>query len=423
VNAGISARAWRPVGAAMFACGWGGNQFTPLLVMYRDAGYSVLTVDTLLGAYVIGLVPGLLLSGGLSDRFGRRPVMLAGSVLSLLASALLALGERGPGWLAAGRFITGVAVAVAMAVGSTWVKELSDLEPDPAADRGTGRAALCLTLGLGVGPGVAGVLAQWGPMPMVLPYLVHVLLVLAVLPLVRRSPETVPLVRRGSGGVRVLRRSPGNVRLAGVDREDRPGRLGVVRHPRFRRVIVPMAPWVFGSAGVAYAIMPQLVGDRVGHWGLAYSTLLTVCTLAAGTVVQPLARRLDRTTSARGVVVGMVVMSVGLAASAVAAALRSPLCALVAAVVLGGAYGIAVLSGLLELQRLAPPEELAGLIGVYYALAYLGFLVPSLLAVLSVVVSYPVLLVGLAAVAFGGTLLIVRHSRAHLPLLVEPVAP
>jgi MFS family permease len=375
--------------------------------MYRDAGYSVLTVDTLLGAYVIGLVPGLLLAGGLSDRFGRRPVMLAGTTLSLLASALLAVGERGPGWLAAGRFLTGVAVAVAMAVGSTWVKELSDREPDSVADRGTGRAALCLTLGLGVGPGVAGVLAQWGPMPMVLPYLVHLLLVATVLPVLRRSPETGS---RAGSSVRL-----GVVRLGVV-------RLGVVRHPRFRRVIVPMAPWVFGSAGVAYAIMPQLVGDRVGHWGLAYSTLLTVCTLGAGTLVQPLARRLDRQTSARGVVVGMIVMSLGLAASAVAAALRSPWLALGAAVVLGAAYGIAVLSGLLELQRLAPPEELAGLIGVYYALAYLGFLVPSLLAVLSEVASYPVLLVGLAVVAFSGTLLIVRHSRAHLPILAEPVA-
>jgi MFS family permease len=397
-------RAWLPVGAAMLACGWGGNQFTPLLIMYRDAGYSVLTVDLLLGAYVVGLVPGLLLAGGVSDRFGRKPVMLAGTVCSLVASLLLAHGPGGglgPVALSIGRFITGIAVAVAMSVGSTWVKELSD-RGGASPDSGTTRAALCLTLGLGVGPGVAGVLAQWGPWPTALPYLVHVVLVAIVLPTLSRSPETVP-----------GRESADRRRVA--SRSGRPGRFAPARHPRFRRVIVPMAPWIFGSAGVAYAIMPQLVGDRVGHWGLAYSTLLTVCTLGAGTAVQPLARRMDRLTSARGVLAGMVVMSVGLAASAVAAALHSPVAALVAAVVLGAAYGIAMLSGLLELGRLAPPEQLAGLIGVFYALAYVGFLLPSLLAVLSTVVSYPVLLVGLASIAVAGTLLILRHSRRHLP--------
>ena len=407
-------RAWMPAAAAMFACGWGGNQFTPLLVMYRDVGYSVLTVDLLLGAYVVGLVPGLLLAGELSERFGRKPVMIVGTELSLLASVLLALGSLGAGWIGLGRFVTGVGVAVAMAVGSTWVKELSDLAPGADPDTGTGRGALWLTLGLGVGSGVAGSLAQWARWPMVLPYLVHVALAMLVLPALFGSPETrdvskVTSLASHDSTATLLTSGP----VSGTGAR---GRFEAVRHPRFRRVIVPMAPWIFGSAGVAYAIMPQLVGSRLGSWGLAYSTLLTVCTLGAGALIQPLARRLDRTTSARGVLVSMIVMSLGLAVSAVAAALGSAVFALVAAVVLGAAYGIAVVSGLLELQRLAPPAELAGLIGVYYALAYVGFLLPSLLAVLSAVAGYPELLAGLAAVASVGTLIVLRHSRSHLPL-------
>lgn len=386
--------AWRAAAAAVFACGWGGNQFTPLLVMYRESGLSILTVDALLGAYVVGLVPGLLTAGALSERYGRRPVMLAGTAASLVASVFLAFGSVG--WIAAGRFVTGVGVAVAMAVGSTWVTELS---VRGGAERATGtrRGALWLTLGFGLGAGVAGVLAQTlisvgAPSPMELPYAVHAVLAAAALLAIVRLPETrVALAARTTG------------RFAGT------------RHPRFRRVITPMAPWIFGSAGVAYAIMPQLVGDRLGTWGLAYSTLLTVCTLGAGASVQPLAKRLDRTTSARGVVVSMVVMSAGLAVSAVAAVVRSPVVALVAAVVLGAAYGIAVVSGLLELQRLARPDELAALTGVYYALAYVGFLLPSILAVLSGVASYPVLLGCLVLVALGGTAVVLRHSRRHLP--------
>ena len=388
----IGTTAWRRAAAAMFACGWGGNQFTPLLVMYREAGYSVVTVDALLGAYVVGLVPGLLLAGRLSGRYGRKPVMLAGTALSLVASVLLAVGAVTPVAIAVGRLLTGVAVATAMAVGTTWVTELSRADPQASPGAGARRAALWLTLGFGTGPGVAGVLAQWGPWPMVLPYIVHVGVAAIALLLLRRSPET-------SGGA---------VPRAG-------NRYAGARHPRFRRVITPMAPWIFGSSGVAYAIMPQVVGDRLGSWGLAYSTLLTVCTLGAGALVQPLAKRLDRTTSARAVLVSMIVMSTGLALSALAAALRQPLLALGTAIVLGAAYGIAVVSGLLELQRLARPEELADLTGLYYALAYLGFLLPSLLAVLSGLAGYTALLCALAIVALTGTAVIMRHSRNHLP--------
>jgi MFS family permease len=193
-------------------------------------------------------------------------------------------------------------------------------------------------------------------------------------------------------------------------------RLTTTRHPRVRRVILPMAPWIFGSCGVAYAIMPQLVDDQLGSWSLAYSTLLTVCAVGAGVGIQPIAKRVDRATSARAVLTGMTVLCAGLALSAVAAALRSPWLALATALVLGTAYGIAVVSGLLELQRLARPDEIAELTGIYYALAYIGFLLPSLLAALSGVAGYPVLLGSLAVVALAGTLVIARHSRSHLPV-------
>jgi MFS family permease len=381
---------WQAAAAAVFVCGWGGNQITPLLVLYRHAGLSVVTVNALLGAYVIGLVPGLLLTGALSERYGRKAVLIIGTALSLVASVLIATGSIG--WIAAGRFITGLGVATAMAVGSTYVVELSVAA---GAERATGtrRGALWLTLGFGLGAGVAGVLAQWAPFPTALPYLVHAALAACVLLLLFRLPHTRPTAVRSGVGER----------------------FALVRHPRFLRVITPMAPWIFGSAGVAYAVMPQVVGDKLAHWGLVYSTLLTVCTLGAGALVQPIAKRLDQSTSARAVVFSMVIMSGGLAASAVAAMVRSPVVALLAAIVLGSAYGTAIVSGLMEVQRLARPHELAAMTGIYYAFAYAGFLLPSILAVLSEVASYPMLLGCLVVIALGGTAVVAKHSRRHLP--------
>nr|WP_055501501.1 MFS transporter [Nonomuraea pusilla] len=129
----VRSRSWPVVAAALFVCGWGGNQFTPLLLMYRRlGGYSALSVDAFLGAYVVGLVPGLLLAGPMSDRRGRRPVLVAGTAASALASLVLCFGVDGPWPIYAGRLLTGVAVGIAMAVGSSWVKELSNGD-DPGA--------------------------------------------------------------------------------------------------------------------------------------------------------------------------------------------------------------------------------------------------------------------------------------------------
>ncbi|MGI5158333.1 MFS transporter [Microbispora sp. CA-102843] len=404
---------WRTVAAAMFACGWGGNQFTPLLLMYRRlGGYSTLSVDAFLGAYVVGLVPGLLLAGPISDRRGRRPVLVAGTVASAVASLVLCFGGQSAWPIYAGRLITGFAVGIAMSVGSSWVKELSSGADGGLAAR---RASLCQTAGFGLGAGVAGVLAQWGPWPMVTPYAVHLLLTAAIPVLLLWVPETRPPLAHATGSVRELLTA-----LVNDLRVPAPARR------RFRLVVLPMAPWVFGAAGLAYAVMPQLVGFRVGDWGLAYATGLTVLTLGTGAAVQPVARWLHGDTgngeagtrTGRAPVAAMAVMLLGAALCAANAVLLSPWLAAVTAAALGAGYGIAVVSGLLEIQRMAGPDDLAGLTGVYYTLAYAGFLLPTVLATLSSWLSYPVMLAAVAIAALVCLGLVMTGAR-----VTEPAAP
>ncbi|WP_223853820.1 MFS transporter [Microbispora bryophytorum] len=416
---------WRTVAAAMFACGWGGNQFTPLLLMYRRlGGYSTLSVDAFLGAYVVGLVPGLLLAGPVSDRRGRRPVLVAGTAASAVASLVLSFGGQSAWLIYAGRLITGFAVGIAMSVGSSWVKELSGGAGGGLAAR---RSSLFQTAGFGLGAGVAGVLAQWGPWPMVSPYAVHLLITVAIPVLLLRVPETRPPLAHASGSVRQLLTA-----LVDDLRVPAPARR------RFRLVVLPMAPWVFGAAGLAYAVMPQLVGFRVGDWGLAYATGLTVLALGTGAAVQPVARWLhgDRenrearngeagkgeagkgeagTRTGRAPVAAMAVMLLGAALCAANAVLLSPWLAAVTASVLGAGYGIAVVSGLLEIQRMAGPDDLAGLTGIYYMLAYAGFLLPTVLATLSSWLSYPVMLAAVAAAALVCLGLVVTGARVTQP--------
>ncbi len=85
--------------------------------------------------------------------------------------------------------------------------------------------------------------------------------------------------------------------------------------------------------------------------------------------------------------------------AAAAAATASPWLVPPAAVVLGTGYGCCLVSGLLQTQRIAAPGELAGLTAVYYALTYVGFAAPVVLALLAMLVPYWVLLLGAAALA------------------------
>jgi MFS family permease len=388
--------AWQLAAPALFVMAWGGNHFTPLLHMYESLGhYSAVMADLFLGFYVVGLIPGLLLAGALSDRHGRKPLAIAGVVLGIAASILLGLGFTSEVMLSAGRFLAGLSVGVAMSVGTAWLKELSSPPFDHRADRTAGarRPALTLTIGFGLGAGVAGALAQWGPMPTLSPYVVHIALSLLVLPRLLKAPETVPHHRAHRPFWRDL-----TVPLAG--------------HRRFIRVIAPSAPWVFGAAALAYAVMPKLVEDQLGTLNLAYATLLTVVTLGTGALVQPLVARLNRATDGKALVVGMLIMLLGVLLGVATAIVLSPILALITAIVLGGAYGICVVAGLVEIQRISTPADLAGITGVYYSLTYIGFLLPVLFAWLNSIASYSTLMTILALVC-GGCLALVAVGSSR----------
>lgn len=392
----VGTRTWLRVGALMCAVAWGGNEFTPLLVMYREVSHlSALTVNVLLAAYVLGIVPALLVGGPLSDRYGRRPLLLPAAPLGIVGSLVLALGPASVPALAAGRVLSGLALGLVMAVGTTWVAELCAAAGEPRA--GARRASLALTAGFLVGAGLAGVLAQWGPWRTGTPYLVHAVVTVVAGLGVLAVPET----RRPTGD-------------RGRLRDDL--RVPAVAHRRFLRVVLPLAPWVFGAVGSAYAVLPGLMREHAGGMPIAFSALLTVVTLAVGFGVQTLGRLVDTHRSARASVVALVILVVGMGLAAWASRTLALPVVLLAAAVLGAGYGLALVAGLSEVQRIATPSDLAGLTAVYYSAAYLGFFVPAVLAWLSTRWAYPQMFVAGVGVALVCLVVVAAAWRAHLPV-------
>lgn len=384
---------WLRVAGTLFAVAWGGNEFTPLLVMYRaEDQMSTLTVDLLLGAYVLGIVPGLLVGGPLSDRYGRRPVLVWAPVLGIAGSAVLAAGAGQPVVLGAGRICSGIALGLVMAVGTSWVKELSGDQPSAGARR----ASMSLTAGFGLGAGVAASLAQWGPWHAQLPYLVNIALTAAAGAMLLKAPET-----------RQRPVYPGRLR------DDL--RIPAAGHRRFLFVVAPTAPWVFGTAASAYAILPGLLAAQVPGLAVGFSGLMCLVGLGTGLAVQAGARRLDDPRSVRGVAVATAVVIPGMALAALTATNLSAALGLVASAVLGAAYGLLLVGGLQEVQRIATPDDLAGLTAVYYSLSYLGFFVPAILAALDPVVGYPTLFVVGAVLATACLAVVLANRRRALP--------
>jgi MFS family permease len=351
----VSSRPWLRVCVALFAVGWGANQFASMLLAYRDElGMGAQTRALLFGLYAVGLIPTLLVGGAASDRWGRRAVVVPFVALSPLATVLLvAWSDWTPG-LAAARLLAGLSSGVVFGAASAWVADLSSGAPPGAGAR---RAALSLTAGFGLGPLVAGLVAEGSDHPLTVPYLPHLVIGLAalvlLLPVPGPRPDPAP-------------RTP-LVRLPAATR----GR-------RFLLAVAPTAPWVFGSAVTSFAYLPSVVGSSAGG-ALAFAAVLTFVTLGTGVAIQPLARRLDDRRPLLAGQVGMLCTLAALGLGVLSVAADSRWWVLAAAPVFGAGYGCGLVSGLREAERLAPPAERGAVVGLFYALAYLGMFAPYLL--------------------------------------------
>lgn len=341
------------VAAAVFAVGMAGTTLpTPLYGLYRrELGLSELMVTVVFAAYALGVITVLLLAGNVSDEVGRRPVLLVALGLSA-ASALCFVAEGGLPLLLSGRVLSGFAAGLFSGAATAAVLELAR----PGGEAWAGFAATAANMGgLGCGPLLAGVLAQYAPWPLTLPFVVHLaLLAVAAALVVRVLPETVTAPGRPS--------------------RPRPGRL--VPPPEVRGVFVPSAVAAFAGfslLGLFTAVAPSFVGQTLGVRDLAVSGAVVFTVFLGSTAGQTLSGRLG---VRRALPAGCLVLVAGLLLVGASLVVRSlPL--LVAGAVCGGAgQGLAFRAGLTSVGAAAPPAHRGGTISAYFLVAYVGISLP-----------------------------------------------
>jgi hypothetical protein len=164
---------------------------SPLYGLYRTRdGLSAFTVTLIYAIYAGGTIATLLSVRFIAARIGRRGVMLGAVATMMAAAGLLAAWKALPGLLV-GRFITGVAVGLAAGTAITYLIELRARENPKASVIPARNIGTAVNVGaLGIGPLVAGCLAEWVRLPLTVPYLLWVALGAIALIGVATAPET-----------------------------------------------------------------------------------------------------------------------------------------------------------------------------------------------------------------------------------------
>ncbi|WP_030813168.1 MFS transporter [Streptomyces sp. NRRL F-2799] len=379
--------------AGVFAVGMMGTTLpTPLYGLYRERiGFSELIVTVVFAVYAVGVIVALLLAGGASDVLGRRPVLFVALVLSAL-SAVCFLLEGGLPSLYLGRVLSGFSAGLFSGTGTAAVLDLAPPER-------RGRAALAATAanmgGLGLGPLVSGLLAQYAPRPLVLPFLVHLGLLAVALVVTLLLTETV----HHEGARPPLR--PQGMRVP----------------PEVRGVFGPCALAAFAGfslLGLFTAVAPAFLTETLGEHNLAVTGAVVFSVFCASTGGQLLMGRIGARAALPW---GCAVLAVGLVFVGTSLLVESLPLLLIGALTGGAGQGMAFRAGLTAVGAAAPEEHRGATISAFFVVAYLGISLP-VVGVGALTVGLGVRGAGMVFTACAIVLVVVVGARVRLrPLL------
>jgi MFS family permease len=166
----------------------GALMVTPLYPLFRAAfGFSGVTLTLIYAVYVLGNLVALLLFGRLADQMGRKAATLPAIGVGIAGTLVFAFAAGTP-WLFVGRMLSGFSTGLAAGAATAWIADLYD-------DRGSGTAARIAAaanfFGGSAGPLLAGLLAQFAPAPLRLPFFVYLIMLCGVAIAILFAPETV----------------------------------------------------------------------------------------------------------------------------------------------------------------------------------------------------------------------------------------
>lgn len=323
---------------------------TPLYPLYEKTfGFGELVTTVVFAVYAAGVIAALLLFGHWSDQLGRRPMLQAGLVLSGL-SAIVFLLAGTLGWLFVGRVLSGLSAGIFT---GTATATIVDLAPEEGRSRASLIAAAVNMGGLGAGPLLAGVLAQYAPLPLTLCFVVDLVLVGLAVVGVQAVAEPV--------------RRPRTVRL-------RPQEIAVpaeIRGVFTRAAIAGFAG--FAVMGLFTAVSPAFLGTVLHDTNHAVTGAVVLSVFIASTIGQSLSmvigERRALILGCAGLIAGMIVVGASLP-------LRSLAMLIGGAVIAGLGQGMSFRAGLGSVTSASAPDKRGAITSSYFVMLYIGIAIP-----------------------------------------------
>ncbi len=323
---------------------------TPLYPIYQDRfGFSQLMITIIFAAYAVGVIGALIVTGRWSDQLGRRPLLLAGLVCSVISDIVFWQAD-GLTMILVGRVLSGISAGIFTGTATVAVIELA---PPHWRQRATFFATAANMGGLGLGPMLAGALSQYLPAPLILSYLVHMGLAVLAIICVWLAPETVAKPARPKLSLQ---------------------RLNVP--PEVRSVFIPAA--IAGFAGFAVcgfftSIAPAMMGKVLGYDNRLLIGVVAGSIFIASTIGQFLQ---DKLPIALRLPLGCATLVVGMLPVALGIYLQSLPAFMVGAIIAGMGHGISFRAGMGAIASASPANERAAVTSTFFIVVYVAISLP-----------------------------------------------
>ena len=336
---------------AFFVAMLGTTLPTPLYPLFEQRyGFGPLLVTVIFAIYAFGVIAGLIAFGNLSDRLGRKPVLVLGLALSAVSALLFLLaGSLAPVYAA--RVVSGLSAGIFTGTATAYV---IDLAPAGRSRLASFVAVFANLGGLGTGTLLSGLLGQWAPDALLTPFAVDLGLVVAATAGLLLAPETVARERF----------------------RFRPQRLGVpaeVVSVFVRAALAGIA--AFAVSGVFGSVAPEFLGLALHRHSPALAGLLVFVLFVMSVAGQALVLRVRRAFDA-----GCILLVAGVALLAVSLAADSLTALFASAAVAGLGQGAIVSAGLAAIAEQAPTERRGETASSFFVILYLGLSVPVIAA-------------------------------------------
>jgi MFS family permease len=335
--------------------------------------------------YVFGNVAAVLIFGRVSDQIGRRVTVLSAIVLAMVG-AIVFIFAQGTSWMFLRRILTGFANSLGIGTLTAWLTELHTRR-----DKSVGAmvATAANMAGLALGAILAGLLAQFAPWPLRLPWLIYLGMLLAIAVAVLGVPETVPRRMRQWRQVSL-----------------RP-RIGVPKEIRVAFVAPAATAFAtFALFGFYLALIPGLLVHDLREPAPWVAGLVLFELTAIVAIVTVASRNLPSRAAMFG---ALALYPAGLALLLLAQVLHSMPLLLGASALVGIAGAIGYRGSVQVVNEIAPDARRSEVVSAYHAFCFAGNSVPVIgIGVLSVWASgllsdivFAIVIVSLTVVAFA----------------------